>query len=465
MELTAAEIVAATGGHVVAGDAAARATSFTIDSRLVTPGACFVALHGTRDGHEFVADALARGATVAIVEQLPASRTGGSVAAGATIVQVEDGMAALASLAHHARERLDAAAIVAITGSAGKTATKDLTAAALGRTHAVHASPGSFNNEAGLPLTLLGAPAGVDAVVAELGARFAGNIADLAAIARPTIGVITHVGLAHAEHLGGRDGVAQVKGELVEALAADALAVLNDDCDATPGLAARTKARVLRVGRGTGADVRATDVSLDDELYARFRLESPWGSTTVELTVRGEHQVDNAAQAAAVALSLGTPVAEVAAGLRDARGADHRMEVFRTADGVLVLDDAYNSSPTSAAAAVRSLASLPVAGRRVAVLGEMLELGDQSDAEHAALGALAAATGIDLLIAVGTRAERMVEGARGSGLTVLTVTDPTAAPGVVAAEVRNGDAVLVKASRAIGLERVAEALAHRGAAA
>lgn len=470
MELTAAEIAAATDGRIAMGDPRTRATSFTIDSRLVEPGGCFIALRGARDGHEFVADAFARGAAIAIVEQVPSdpsvtAATRDDSIAGATVVQVPDGMVALTALAHLARERLDGAAIVAITGSAGKTATKDLTAAALARTHSVHASPGSFNNEAGLPLTLLGAPADVDVVVAEMGARFEGNIAHLAAIARPTVGVVTHIGLAHAETLGGREGIARVKGELLDALPADALAVLNDDCDATPALQAQTRARVLRVGRRPSADVQVTDVTLDDELRAHFRLESPWGAAVIALTVRGEHQVDNAAQAATVALSLGAPIAEVAAGLGDARGADHRMEIFRTADGVLVLDDAYNSSPTSAAAAVRSLARLPVSGRRVAVLGEMLELGEQSDAEHAALGALAAASGIDLLVAVGTRAESMVEGARGSGLTVLTVADPAAAPGVVAGEVRIGDAVLVKASRAIGLERVAEALARRGAAA
>lgn len=469
MELTAAEIAEATAGRITLGEAATRATSFTIDSRLVEPGACFVAVHGARDGHQFVGDAFARGAAIAIVEHdpdpHPDQAVKGAPSTGATVVQVADSIEALTALAHVARQRLDGASIVAITGSAGKTATKDLTAAALARTHTVHASPGSFNNESGLPLTLLGAPADVDVVVAEMGARFAGNIADLAEIARPTIGVITHIGLAHAEHLGGREGIARVKGELLDALAADALAILNDDCDATPALQARTQARVLRVGRTSNADVQVADVTLDDELRARFRIESPWGSAVISLAVRGEHQADNAAQAATVALSLGVPIAAVAAGLGDARGADHRMEIFRTADGVLVLDDAYNSSPTSAAAAVRSLARLPVAGRRVAVLGEMLELGEQSDAEHAALGALAAASGIDLLVAVGSRAQAMVDGARGSGLAVLTVTDPAAAPGVVAGEVHLGDAVLVKASRAIGLERVAEALARRGAAA
>lgn len=465
MELTAAEIAEATAGRVAMGNPALRATSFTIDSRLVEPGACFVALHGARDGHEFVVDALARGATIAIVENVPAAPTADASITDSAVVQVPDCMIALTALAHLARERLDGAAIVAITGSAGKTSTKDLTAAAVARARSVHASPGSFNNEAGLPLTLLGAPGDVDVVVAEMGARFAGNITHLAEIARPTIGVVTHIGLAHAEHLGGRDGIASVKGELLDALAADALAILNDDCDATPALQARTKARVLRVGRQPSADVQVSDVVLDEELRARFRLESPWGVAVIALTVRGEQQVDNAAQAATVALSLGVPIAEVAAGLGDARGAGHRMEIFRTADGVLVLDDAYNSSPTSAAAAVRSLARLPVSGRRVAVLGEMLELGEQSDTEHAALGALAAAQGIDLLVAVGTRAASMAEGARGSALTVLTVADPAAAAGVVAGEVRVGDAVLVKASRAIGLERVAEALARRGAAA
>ncbi len=452
MELTAGDIALATRGELV-GPADVIATSMTIDSRVLLPGAGFVALRGQRDGHDFVADAFERGASLAVTVvpfEAPVS--------GATLIRVSDTMQALSDLARLTRSRLRDATVVGITGSAGKTATKDLTAAALARTRRVHASPSSFNNEAGVPLTLIGAPGDVEVVVVEMGARFKGNIGDLAAIAEPQVGVITHVGLAHAEHLGGREGIARVKGELLEALPADGLAVLNDECDATGALAQRTAARVIRVGRKASSDVRAADVTLDAELRPSFVLESAWGTAPVTLAVRGEHQVENALEAAAVALELGVPLDAVVAGLADARTATRRMDLVRTAGGVLVINDAYNSSPTSAAAAVRSLARLDVPGRRIAVLGEMLELGAQSDAEHEAIGALAASSGIDLLIAVGHQSDRLAAGARGGRVSVLTVADPDDALAVVVSEVHAGDAVLVKASRAVGLERVAESL-------
>jgi len=458
MELTAEEIAVATGGELLGGPADARAKAFAIDSRRLPPDAAFVALRSTRDGHEFVADAFARGATVALVEQ----EVDVPVSSGA-LVRVASTMSALQALARVARERLASSVFVGITGSAGKTATKDLTAAAVGRVRVVHASPESFNNEAGVPLTILAAPIEAEVVITEMGARFEGNITELTDIARPSIGVVTHVGLAHAGLLGGREGIARVKGELMDALPPNGLAVLNTECDATPGLAARTSARVVRVGRGAHADLRASDVTFDDELRPRFMLETPAGSARVALGLRGDHQVENAAQAVAVALEVGVPLEAAVAGLADARAAAHRMELLRTADGVLVLNDAYNSSPTSAAAAIRSLARLRVTGRRVAVLGEMLELGEHAHEEHAAIGALAASEGLDLLVAVGERASGFADGAQQGALRVITAADADGAARILADELRSGDAVLVKASRAVGLERVAEALARGGA--
>jgi murE/murF fusion protein len=455
LELSLAEIVDATRGEVLTGAAETVASGFAIDSRRLLPGSAFVALRSTRDGHDFVGDAFARGATVALVER-PVDTSAGA------LVRVDDTVAALQSLGRLARERLTGATFVGITGSAGKTATKDLTAAAVGRVRRVHASPESFNNEAGVPLTLLGAPLGTEVVITEMGARFAGNIADLAAIARPSIGVVTQIGLAHAGLLGGREGIARVKGELLEALPPEGLAVLNAECDATEELATRTAARVIRVGRGADADLRASDISFD-ELRPRFLLETPAGTARVAIELRGEHQVENAMQAVAVALELGVPLEAAVAGLADARPAAHRMELLRTPDDVLVINDAYNSSPTSAAAAIHALARLQVRGRRVAVLGEMLELGDHADDQHAAIGALVAEQGIDMLVAVGDRAEGYAEGAASGRVTVVKVADADAAARLVADELHSGDAVLVKASRAVGLERVVHALSRRGA--
>jgi UDP-N-acetylmuramoyl-tripeptide--D-alanyl-D-alanine ligase len=451
VELTADELARATGGRVDAGPGTARASSYTIDTRTLEPGGCFVALVAERDGHDFLPDAWARGATVALV-----SRAVPPAPADRAVVRVDDGLEALAALGRDARARLHAS-VVAVTGSAGKTATKDLTAAAL-RSRRVHASPASFNNEAGVPLTLLGAPPDTDVVIVEMGARFQGNIAALTDIARPDLGIVTHVGLAHAGHLGGPEGVAEVKGELVASLPATGVAILNADCPFAATLAGRGPARVRYVGTAADADVRVRDVTLDEQLRPRFRVETPWGETTVALQLRGEHQAMNAAMALTAAAELGIELSTAATGLAAARPAALRMQVECTAAGVLLINDAYNSSPTSAAAALRALGRASVPGRRVAVLGEMLELGDYGPDAHAALGDLAGRVGVDVLVAVGAGAFPAADAARAAGITAVESADPDAARVYVTAEVRRGDAVLVKASRAVGLEGVAAAL-------
>jgi UDP-N-acetylmuramoyl-tripeptide--D-alanyl-D-alanine ligase len=463
VELSAAELATISGGTVVAGSPDARVSSFVIDSRLVEPGACFVALVAERDGHGFVPDAFARGAHVAVVSD---ARDHDAPEHGA-VVRVDTAFGALAELGRAARAALGDVIVVGITGSAGKTGTKDLTAAALAQKYALHASPGSYNNEAGLPLTLLTAPVGTEALVLEMGARAHGDIAALCAVASPTVGVVTNIGLAHAGLLGGRAGVARVKGELLEALDASGTAVLDAGDPATPGLAARTAARVLRVVVGDAAidvdaDVRATEVVLDAELRPRFTLTSPWGSAAISLAVRGAHQVVNASLAATVALAHGVAIDDVAGALATVEPAPWRMEVARTPDDVVVLDDAYNANPSSMAAALEALARIDVAGRRVAVLGEMRELGDLSEAEHANLGDLVGATAVDVLVAVGPETAPTAERARAAGVAVTEVPDAAAALEAVAVFVHPGDAVLVKASRAVGLELVATQL--RGAA-
>jgi UDP-N-acetylmuramoyl-tripeptide--D-alanyl-D-alanine ligase len=457
MRLTAEEIAEATGG-ALSGDAATSADSYGIDTRRLESGGCFIALQGERDGNDFVPDAWKRGATIAVVTRSPRR-----VAKGRAVVRVPDSLVALGALGDFARHRLPDATVVGITGSAGKTATKDLLAAALDATHRVHASPESFNNEAGVPLTLLAADGDTEVVVTEMGARFPGNITELCTIAEPQVGVITHVGMAHAGLLGGPEGIARVKGELLEALDRDGIAVLDANDPFTPALSARTRARVLTVSAGASptADVRAVDVVLDDELRPRFVLETPWGTTPVCLSVRGEHQAVNAAMAATVALELGAPLDQVAEGLAKAVTAAWRMDVVRTPEGITVVNDAYNASPTSMAAALQSFRRVAVAKRkrRFAVLGEMLELGDHARDEHERIGRLAVECGIDFVIAVGAGAQPIAEGARvAGGDKVIEVDDADGALAEVSEHARPGDAVLVKASRAVGLERVAEAL-------
>jgi UDP-N-acetylmuramoyl-tripeptide--D-alanyl-D-alanine ligase len=462
MELTAGDIAGVVEGTVVSGDPGARATSFTIDSRTLQPGGCFVALVDARDGHDFVGDAFARGGTVAVVTRT----VDVGVPDGAAVVRVPEAFGALARLGATARAAIAGAAVVGITGSSGKTSTKDLTAAALAPKLSVHASPGSYNNEAGVPLTLLAAPPAVDAVVLEMGARKPGNIADLCAIARPTVGVITNIGLAHVEFLGDRSGVAQVKGELLESLPGDGLAVLDAGDDATDALVERTEARVLLVAvrdaseqRGP-LDVMATDIALDDDLRPSFTLHTSWGSGPVQLDLRGRHQVVNASLAAAVALASGVPFDDVVAGLATVEAAPSRMAVAHGRSAV-VIDDSYNANPASTAAALRALASVGVGGRRVAVLGEMRELGTHSEVEHARIGALAAQLSIDALVVVGAGAAPVAAGARSAAPPVAEVVEVDDAPSALATVrgmVGAGDAVLVKGSRLVGLEMVAAGL-------
>jgi UDP-N-acetylmuramoyl-tripeptide--D-alanyl-D-alanine ligase len=288
VELTVGEIATATRGRVLVGDPGWPATSFSYDSRLLEAGACFFALQGSRDGHDFVHDAFARGAVVAVVARDPRDPNRPGARA---LVQVDDPLRALGDLGRLARDRMAGATVVGVTGSAGKTSTKDLAKAALSRRYEVLASPGSFNNEAGLPLTLLAGTARTEIVVAEMGARFAGNIRELCEIARPAVGVITHVGMAHAEHLGGRDGIARVKAELLDALPDDGVAIVNADDDMTPSLVAGRPFRVVPVGAGAdpAVGVRVGAATLDGELRPEFTLDSPWGAARVRLDVRGEH--------------------------------------------------------------------------------------------------------------------------------------------------------------------------------
>ena len=447
LNVTLAEIAGITGGQLLGGDPATAVSSYSIDTRTLAPGALFVALRAERDGHDFVGDALDNGAAGALV-----SRT----VEGIGLVLVEDTAAALTTLGRTARDRLAGVPVVGITGSTGKTSTKDLTAAALAPAGPVGASPVSFNNEIGVPLTLLSAPPGAIAVVAEMGARGVGHIATLTAVARPTVGVITNIGMAHAEFFGSREEVAQGKGELLEALPDDGHAILSADDDMTPGLRARTGAAVLTAGTSAGADVMVSAVQLDEELRPGFHLDTPWGSADVPpLPVRGAHQAGNAAFAVAVAAIVGVSLEDAVAGLARAVGSPLRMDLRRSAAGLIVLNDSYNANPTSMAAAVEALAGLG-GGRRFAVLGRMAELGPHATAEHHRLGKLVAAAGVELLVAVS--APDLAEGARAAGAEALEVETAEAAVTALTSRLQVGDAVLVKASRVAGLEQVAEAL-------
>ncbi len=437
MELSTNEIAKATGGVVSGPDVGV--SGATIDSRHVARGQLFVPVVAARDGHDFVAGAIAAGAAAYLTSRGPVDGV------DATAVEVGDTVAALGAVGRHARTRLPDR-VVGITGSVGKTSVKDLLAVALAARWRASASAGSFNNELGVPLTLVNAPGDTEALVVEMGARGVGHIAELSALAAPTVGVVTRVAAVHTEMFGTLAEVASAKGELVEALPDGGCAVLNAGDPFVAAMASRTSAEIVTFGED--GDVRAESVALDDELRPSFRLVSPWGSAPVRLAVRGEHMIDNALAAASAALVCDVSLDGVADALETAVLSRWRMDLVRLGSGALVVNDAYNANPTSMAAALRALVRLP-ARRRVAVLGLMAELGSSSDDEHRAVGATARKLGVEV-IGVGVPAY--------GGTTVGGVNEVPAALGPLG----DGDAVLLKGSRVAGLERLMALLETAG---
>lgn len=428
MRFEAIDVAEATGGRLVGPNVAIEGVSF--DSRAVRPGQLFVPIVAERDGHAFIDGALAGGAAAYLTAQ---------PARGGTAIEVDDTLRALMQLAAAQRHRYSGP-LVGITGSVGKTSTKDLAWAALGASRRTWANERSFNNEQGLPTTLLNAPADTEVMVLEMGMRGFGEIRELCDIARPTIGVVTRVAEAHSDRVGGIDGVARAKAELVQALPSSGTAVLNADDPRVAAMRSLTDATVVTYGEAAEAEVRITEVVLDDLARASFRLTTPWGEVAVRLGVSGRHMVHNAAAALAVVGVVGADLAVGAAALADVGLTAMRMEITRTPAGATVLNDSYNANPTSMRAAIDALVALP-AGRRIAVLGLMAEIADAVD-EHRAVLRYALERDVEVL-AVGTDLY---------GIT--PVADAVAELGSLA----GGDAVLVKGSRVVGLERVAAAL-------
>ncbi|MGW4636591.1 UDP-N-acetylmuramoyl-tripeptide--D-alanyl-D-alanine ligase [Nocardia sp. NPDC004415] len=490
IEMTLREIADVVGGELHdVPDPDARVTgSVEFDSRRIGSGDLFLALPGAHsDGHDYAAGAVAAGA-VAVLAARPvgvpaivvAPERGSVPATSVALSHDGDGsgaavLAALAELARVSTERLaerTGLTVVGVTGSSGKTSTKDLLAAVLAPLGPVVAPPGSFNNELGHPWTTLRAGLDTKFLALELSARGRGHIAELARIAPPRIGVVLNVGTAHLGEFGSREAIAVAKGELVEALPADGLAVLNADDPHVSAMDSRTKARVVKVGLSGDADIRATDVHTDDQARASFVLHAGGESVPVTLAVHGEHQIGNALAAAAVALECGADLATVARALGGATAASaRRMDVRTTPEGVTVVNDSYNANPDSVRAALKALVTLAKAGetprRSWAVLGEMGELGDDSVIEHDAIGRLAVRLDVDRLIVVGTgRPSRgMHQGAvmEGSwGEESVLVPDIDAAIALLDDEIAAGDVVLVKASKAVGLWAVAEHLTRAG---
>ncbi|WP_274557408.1 UDP-N-acetylmuramoyl-tripeptide--D-alanyl-D-alanine ligase [Streptomyces spiramyceticus] len=461
--LSLAEIVEIVGGQSYdIPDLTLQVTGpVVIDSREVQPGSLFAAFAGERvDGHDYARRAVDAGAT-AVLAARPV---------GVPAIVVDDVVGALGALARAVVERLGTTA-VALTGSAGKTSTKDLIAQLLERKGPTVWPAGNLNNEIGLPLTALRAAEDTQHLVLEMGARYIGDIRYLTGLVPPRIGLVLNVGTAHIGEFGGREQIAEAKGEMVEALPPShegGVAVLNADDQLVRAMATRTKARVLLFGEAEDADVRAENVRLTENGQPTFSLHTPTGCSDVTMRLYGEHHVSNALAAAAVAHELGMSVDEIATALSEAGTLSRwRMEVTERPDGVTVVNDAYNANPESMRAALRALAAMGRAsqtkgGRTWAVLGQMAELGDDSLAEHDAVGRLAVRLNVSKLVAVGGREASWLQlGAYNEGSwgeESVHVSDAQAAVDLLRSELRPGDVVLVKASRSVGLERVAQAL-------
>ena len=446
------DVARAVDGLFLGADAEVR--SVATDSRFVELGALFVALPGTRtDGGRFVSEAFASGATGALVRD-------GHGVEGGPAVWVRSTGEALLKLAADERTRIDAT-VVGVTGANGKTSTKDLTAAVLATRFRTHASPESFNNEVGLPVTLLGAPADTEVIVAEMGARHVGDVAVLCRIARPHIVVVTNVGVAHLEVFGSWERIVEASAEPVEALGPDGVAILNADDPVVAGYASRCRGRIVTFGLASDADVRAERVALEADGCATFDLIVGDARVRLRLPVPGEHMIPNALAAAAVGISLGVDPPECAAALSDATLSPWRMETFTTTTGIRVVNDAYNANPESMAAALKTARRMAGEGHLIAVLGTMAELGPIAAREHERLGELAARIRVNRLITVGADARAIATAGVREGVepeNVASYDDAGAALDDVRRAARPGDVVLFKASRIAGLERLAEAL-------
>ncbi|MGI6591191.1 MAG: UDP-N-acetylmuramoyl-tripeptide--D-alanyl-D-alanine ligase [Eggerthellaceae bacterium] len=473
MQLNIEQISRAVQGHVIMAYAGLDklVSGITWDSREVVPGNLYVALPGERvDGHDFVADAFASGARAVLVSHpIPDQAVGACQEAGGAIIHVADTYQAVTDLARAWRGHLGAT-VIALTGSSGKTTTKNLTRDVLSSVYRVVATRANQNNELGVPRTLLNAEADTQVVIVEMGMRGLHQLSGLCSFVKPDMAVVTNVGTSHIELLGSRENIARAKSEPVAALPSGGTAFLNASDDFTDFICseAQTAQRGVEVVRycGTGdadgtAQVYATETRLDADGRPSFELHLPTGTVAVSLSLRGVHNVHNACAAAAVAWKLGMSPQAIAQALGDAQAETGRQEMLHTAAGVTVIDDSYNANPDSMAASLAMFSALSVSGARIAVLGDMGELGSYSRQGHRQVGARAAASGIDRLICVGSLSADIADAAQAAGMdpaAIQQVETPAQALDLLVRSLAAGDAVLVKASHATGLDAVVKGL-------
>lgn len=454
MESTTLEALARwSRGEMIAGDPAATTTSICTDSRTMKAGDIFLALRGENfDGHTFVEEAARRGALGAVVDQLI-----DSLSKDFCVLRVQNTLYALQRIAGEYRKSLSLQ-VVCITGSNGKTSTKDLVSAVLRERFQITRTEGNLNNHIGLPLTMLRLRASDQIGVFEIGMNHPGEIAPLAALARPDVAVITNIGIAHVEHMGSRDAIAVEKGALAEALPPSGTVVLNSDDDYAISIAAKTKADAIFCGLAENANIRATDLS-QDFTGMKFRLHAFGKSVNAQLPVPGVHMVRNALLAVGVGHAFGMSPEESAAGFANLQLTKGRLEQ-KVVRGIQVLDDTYNANPDSMKAALLTLSQMSTNGRRIAVLGRMGELGTESDRGHRSVGQAASDLGLDCVVTVGDEASLIAEEAwRGGVAKVVKTKDQEEAVKALRDYARAGDVVLVKGSRSSRMERIVEGLA------
>lgn len=444
------DVIAAVGGELVAGDPRAEITGISTDTRTIQPGDLFFALIGENgNGHKFVPMAVSKGAAAVVVSE--------EASTDAPVIKVADTLVALGDLAAWYRRSFSVRS-VAITGSVGKTSTKEMIAAVLSANFNVLKNEGNFNNEIGVPLTIFKLQPEHEILVQELAMRLPGEIAELADMVRPDIGVVTNIGLSHIERLGSQDAIAAAKTELLEALPIDGIAILNANDSYFEFLSKKPSCDVISFGIDKG-DIRAESITLDDEGRPSFTVVI--GDTRVEvaLPVVGEHSVPNALAAVAVGLSFGMPLADIVPALESLSPPDKRANVFDARGGYKVIDDTYNASPASVASALKTLAAMK-AGRKIAVLGDMLELGDFAGTAHRKIGKVAAESGLAMLVTVGELGRAIATGAHMAGFDGIIEQFATSddAASALKDKVIAGDIVLIKGSRAMKMENIVEVL-------
>jgi UDP-N-acetylmuramoyl-tripeptide--D-alanyl-D-alanine ligase len=449
--LTLEKIARWSGGRLVSGDPAGTVTVACTDTRALKAGDLFIVLHGEKfDAHDFLAEAARRGAVGAIVERVLEG-----LPADFGVIVVADTLVALQQLAANYRRSLPLQ-VIGLTGSNGKTSTKDLTACVLGGHFQVTRTEGNLNNHIGLPLTMLRARASDQVGVFEMGMNHPGEITPLAALAAPDVAIITNIGIAHIEFMGTRAAIAQEKGMLAEALNPSGTVILNADDDFSESIAKRTKADAVFAGLTRG-DVRGENLRANFG-GTRFTIHAHGRSVEAELPIPGEHMVRNALLAVAAGMVFGLALEECAAGLQKIQLTKGRLEQ-KIVRGIHILDDSYNANPDSMSAALRTLAGLPVTGRRIAVLGRMGELGVESERGHRQVGEVAAEAHIDCVVGVGQEAEWIADTASRGGVgNVVKVGTTEEATSVLRDLAKPGDLVLIKGSRSAKMERIVEGM-------